>query len=268
MALELDRMLIEEAGNAVGVLVAELHSQLGEMAPPIPVHDIARALDIVDLRADSLTGFEGCLITNTARSDGSILVNASSSKQRQRYTVAHELAHFLCTWHVPLGDFGFRCTRSDLVKSSIMSGAGDRQEVEANSFAIELLAPPRLLRPYIALSPDLDHVLDLAGRLDISREAAARRYADLHRRRVALIFAREGCCRFISRREDFPWIRLRTGDPIPDLPQVSGTRHTSEVVEADFRDWLSSDPGANLGVQVLQQQDGYQTIMLALEAEP
>ena len=47
------------------------------------------------------------------------------------------------------------------------------QEIEANRFAIELLAPPDLMRPYLRGIPDLAKVLSLARALDLSREPCA-----------------------------------------------------------------------------------------------
>jgi hypothetical protein len=97
---DLDRMEIEEAGDRPEHLVAELHRQLGDIKPPIPVYRIARALGIVATRTEELNSFEGCLVTNPARSDGDILVNKRSSWPRQRFTVGHELGRYLCKWHV------------------------------------------------------------------------------------------------------------------------------------------------------------------------
>jgi hypothetical protein len=139
------------------------------------------------------------------------------------------------------------------------------QEVQANRFAIELLAPPRFLHRYRNLSPDLDHVLEIATRLDISREAAARRYAELHPRPIAMVFARNGDCRWVCRPDAFPWIPFDKGDGLPALPGPTTGRSTSEVVEADKRDWLQGTPTGELGLQVLWQRDGYQIVMLTLD---
>jgi Zn-dependent peptidase ImmA (M78 family) len=61
------------------------------------------------------------------------------------------------------------------------------QEAEANLFAIELLAPATLMTPYIRRLPDLENVLAITSAFDISKAAAARRYASLHTKRR--------CCR-------------------------------------------------------------------------
>ncbi|PJK27390.1 ImmA/IrrE family metallo-endopeptidase [Minwuia thermotolerans] len=63
-----------------------------------------------------------------------------------------------------------------------------RQDVEANQFAIKLLAPVRRLRRYLHRTPDLARVLEIADAFEISREAAARRYVEQHRESLAVLF--------------------------------------------------------------------------------
>jgi Zn-dependent peptidase ImmA (M78 family) len=73
----------------------------------------AQELDIADIRDMSTDGFEGGLITDDARSSGYILVNRSARRRRRRFTIGHELGHFLMTTHkVPAG--GFQCSRDDM----------------------------------------------------------------------------------------------------------------------------------------------------------
>ena len=123
-------MDIEEAGGTPERIASELHRQLGAIAPPIPVHEIARALHIERILVRPLSNFEGALLTNRERTDGEILVNETSGPARQRYTIAHELGHFLCTWHQER-EGGFMCTRADMIRSASGTGTFD-QEVEAS----------------------------------------------------------------------------------------------------------------------------------------
>src|SRR3712207_5591168 len=101
MALDLDRMRLEDVGANPERLAEAIHDQLPGIGGAVPVHDIARALDIVEIREEPLTSFEGALITSPEKDRGAILVNALSSPQRRRYTVGHELGHFLNPWHKP-----------------------------------------------------------------------------------------------------------------------------------------------------------------------
>ena len=63
--------------------------------------EIARALDIHEIRVEPLSNFEGALITTAERGYGSILVNGNVDRRRQTFTIAHELGHFLNIWHRP-----------------------------------------------------------------------------------------------------------------------------------------------------------------------
>ena len=71
-----------------------------------------------------------------------IYVNAEHHRNRQRFTIAHELAHY-CLEH-PMQDvhvdhgFRFRDSRS--------SEGTNPREVEANQFAAALLMPAKLVR--------------------------------------------------------------------------------------------------------------------------
>ena len=162
MALELGRVEIEAVGADPVRLAAAVVAQLGSVAGALPVHEIARALDIEEIREAQLTSLEGCLLTDRQKSYGWILVNGASSPRRRRYTVAHELGHFLNERHVPTSEGGFRCTREDMTHPA-RRGRHLWQEREANSFAIELLAPGKLIRSRLSGAADLEHALASRG---------------------------------------------------------------------------------------------------------
>jgi Zn-dependent peptidase ImmA (M78 family) len=174
--LVLDRMEIEEAGAEPSALAAAIHAQLHHQDKAVPIHAIAAALDIVEIREAPTIGFEGALIMTPDRGQGSIAVNARSSRERQRFTIAHELGHFLNIWHRPTNPNGmFTCRIQDLAQPwSQQNIEHDRhrvQETEANRFAIELLAPRSRMRSFLKGIPDLSHVTAIADRLDLSRES-------------------------------------------------------------------------------------------------
>jgi len=182
--LQLDRMAIEDAGSNPERLAAAIHDQLRLAKGPVPVAAIAAALDIVEIWTAATRGLEGALVTTEERSEGIIMVRAGATQQRRRFTVGHELGHFLNREHKTTTETGFACTEKDLATPwPTFPDAGWRrvQEAEASRFAIELLAPRRLIRPTILRgTPDLEKVLTLSRELDISREAGARRWLELH----------------------------------------------------------------------------------------
>lgn len=257
-------MAVDDAAASPERLAAEIHRQLGHIAPPIPVHDIARALDIDEIKELPLGELEGMLITEAIRDFGTIAVNSSSYPARRRYSVGHELGHFLCHWHIQTQGKMFECSRRDM---SLPKGSPVhvRQENEANRFAIELLAPVRFFAPYRKRVPDLEHVLALNAQLHISKTAAARRYVDLHRKRVAVIFAQDGKYLYCERSSDFPFIRFERGQPLPILPKVGQDTAISQMVEANAEEWLGPNQSHELSIQCLRQDQGHAIVMLYVE---
>jgi Zn-dependent peptidase ImmA (M78 family) len=83
-----------------------------------------------------------------------------------------------------------------------------RQEAEANTFAIELLAPAKLIQKQLSRPADLEHVLAIADNQKISREAAARRYTELHHESLAVVFSMNGWVRYAEKGEGFPGTRI------------------------------------------------------------
>jgi Zn-dependent peptidase ImmA (M78 family) len=268
--LSLDRMEIEEAGPNPERLAAAIHTQLNLKVGSIPVYEIAQALDIVDIRERPLIGLEGALVTTPDRNVGLIAINRKSRQERRRFTLAHELGHFLNLWHQPMDwTGGFACSRSDLGlgwsnRATKVSRHVD-QEIQANRFAIELLAPARLVRPFLFGVPDLEKVVTMAEALGISREAAARRYAESRRDPTALVFASEGVVRYVQRHSDFPFVSCRAGARLFDLPDPIEGDKISPHVEADPREWLARPAGESLVVQTLRQKGGYSITLLILE---
>ncbi|MCC0052430.1 MAG: ImmA/IrrE family metallo-endopeptidase [Rhodobiaceae bacterium] len=267
MTLALDRVEIEGAGSDPRRLASALLKQLTDTSSRIPIHEIARALDIVAIGAAPLRSIEGCLQCDALRSEGQIIVNSASSAQRQRYTVAHELGHFLNEKHSPTTEVGFACTADDLGLPR-RSGRDLIQEQEANTFAIEVLTPRNSLAPFLRKAADLDHALALAERFDISREAAARRYVALHQERLAVVFSKEGRVRYVEKGADFPATTMWTGDTLGHLH--ARDRDVGELTtldEADPADWLKRPRGWAVFAQMLFQTNGYATTLLVAERD-
>jgi Zn-dependent peptidase ImmA (M78 family) len=91
-----------------------------------------------------------------------IWVNGRQAVVRQRFTVAHELGHVLCG-HGPTA----------LDTQSVLNGrTSDADEVQANAFAAELLAPRAGVAPMLDGAPTLEDVVHIAARYGISAIAA------------------------------------------------------------------------------------------------
>lgn len=261
MGLILDRMELADVGANPERLATAIHLQLGDGTGPVPVHDIARALDIVDIREESLRNMEAALLTDPERSYGAILLNSTSSPQRRRFSLGHELGHFANEYHRPTSVGGFQCLRSDMVEARDMN-LQFRQEAEANRFAIELLTPRNRLKPYLRGDVSLDRADALANEFYISRQAAARRYVQLHDASLAVLFCRHGRVRYIDRSEAGPHLKFWVGDAVPDIGLGnSGVR----FVASD--EWITPPSTGEVMVDIHQQADGWMTVLLHAELD-
>jgi hypothetical protein len=262
-------MLIAEVGANPQRLAAAIHAQLGDVPGPVPIAAIAHALDIVEIRVEPMPNIEGALLTTPERSSGKILLNARSSSRRRRFTLGHELGHFLNDWHRPTSPGGFQCSRADMIETdSASKNRHRRQEAEANRFAIELLAPRAKTKQYLRGAADLRHVLAMADAFDISRAAAARRYVELHGDALAVVFSRNNRFLYADRTQGFPNLCLGRGPAVPRLPSGDAAGSLSVAEEMDSEDWLAASRVASLQVQTLHQKEGYAISLLRIDAVP
>ena len=141
-----------------------------------------------------------------------------------------------------------------------------RQEAEANAFAIELLAPRRRVKPHLRGVPDLAAVLAMAADLDISREAAARRYVECHGETLAVVFGKDNHPVYWDCSRDCPALLLNTRLALPDLPGDPDRDGLTVTEEAAPDDWLKRPEGVELAVQTLNQQNGRSITLLHVVA--
>jgi Zn-dependent peptidase ImmA (M78 family) len=108
----------------------------GVQRPPVPVEAIARQLGA----RLSYEPFDGNVSGLLYRDGDQVVigVNTLHPEVRQRFTVAHELGH----WKLHPGK---RVFLDHLVRVDFRDGRSDREEVQANGFAAELLMPKELI---------------------------------------------------------------------------------------------------------------------------
>jgi hypothetical protein len=80
-------------------LAASIVDHYPNIEIPIPLQRIAYAVGIVEMIPQTTSSFEGVLVTDDAKSTGSIAYNEASGVERRRFTIAHEIGHFLIPWH-------------------------------------------------------------------------------------------------------------------------------------------------------------------------
>lgn len=155
-------------------IAAKLLEQSGVDAPPVPVEKLARDLGL----KVRLQPFQGELSGVMFREgDTAIIgVNAVHHPNRQRFTIAHELGHFLLHEGDPI--FIDKIYRVNL-RDAVSSEGTDVKEIEANHFAAELLMPERFLANDLAGKEfdieDSSFIEKLASRYRVSPQALALR---------------------------------------------------------------------------------------------
>ena len=109
----------------------------GVSEAPVPVEEIARKLG-AQITYES---FEGEISGMLYRDQGTTVigVNSRHAPTRQRFTVAHEIGHFLIHKGQPVFIDRF-------VRVNWRDGESSREEVQANAFAAELLMPRDITR--------------------------------------------------------------------------------------------------------------------------
>src|SRR5579871_6961315 len=129
------RMKLADIGSPEALATC-IVSHFPDIEAPIPLLRIAEAVGIVEVIPQKTGSFEGVLVTSTAKTTGSIAYNEASNPERSRFTIAHELGHFL----LPLHGENAQCAKADMGVLTTMN-ANRRREAEDNSFAAELLMP-------------------------------------------------------------------------------------------------------------------------------
>lgn len=267
--LKIDRMDIDDAGIDPRKLAKSILDQLPPGTLKVPVREIAEAIDIYEIREAKLVGLEGALFVPLDKSEGAILINEDRPETRKRYTIAHEIGHYVHPLHRANSPEGFRCKSKDLsVESSASNDLHSRMEAQANEFAAELLMPAYSIADFIRGTgeADLCHILALAERHDVSREAAARRYIPRLGEAAAIVFSKEGTIRYSRANEFFPRLSLVRGQPIPrgsvSFLSKSDIGEISECVEVDGLLWLNDTKGISLFEQTLAQRNGFRMTLL------
>jgi len=86
-------------------LPSALVTRILELEPgltlPIPIEALCRQFDIIDIGDLETDGFEAALLTDVHKASRAILVAQGRSHHRRRFSIAHELGHFVIPTHLP-----------------------------------------------------------------------------------------------------------------------------------------------------------------------
>jgi len=148
-------------------------------AAPVPIDRIAKNMDITVRYApleDELSGM--AFVKDGQRF---IAINALHHPNRQRFTVAHEIAHHHL--HPYIFAQGVHVDKVILLKRDMLAASGsDDIEIQANTFASELLIPEPLITSIMDQSFDFNdeaRMMELARKFRVSLAALQYRIAAL-----------------------------------------------------------------------------------------
>ncbi|UGY05759.1 ImmA/IrrE family metallo-endopeptidase [Bradyrhizobium quebecense] len=158
-----------------------LVNKLGVKSPPVPIDRLAKALGV----RIEYTPFDDELSGMAFMRDGKpvIGVNSSHHPNRQRFTIAHELAHVVLHRSKLEATVLIDKGKNFIPRDATSAKGIDPFEMQANAFASEVLMPERLIRQVLAESSrdiqDDDWLISIANRFRVSLAALQYRLARL-----------------------------------------------------------------------------------------
>lgn len=246
-------------------LVDAILLQNPDLPIPVPLEELARLAGISKIQAFASEGFAGALITNAEKSEGAIFYSSTDPRPRQRFTIGHELGHFLLPWH---RQSQFQCKAQDM-----SFGTNAEWELQANQFSAELLMPRVLVTKRLRAlgEPDLLHVQTLANAFDTSVHMTARRYVEVNEYPCAVVFSKDNVIRYCVRSEFFEHsLCVRKGDSLPTKsPSRLPTGETDDWHEIDAYWWLrikrDGEEVESVYEQTLRQESGFKVTLLTMD---
>lgn len=150
---------------AVGEKLKIVNDYIDESDLPIHVIPLANRLGIEVYKAEWPPSVSGKIQRDeelAGESGYAIFVNASHSERRRRFTIAHEIAHFVLHEEL-IGDGLY----DDALYRSGLSGP---EEIDANKLAADILMPRRVIDEFAFASNDVE---TLAHQFNVSEQAMA-----------------------------------------------------------------------------------------------
>ena len=268
--MKLSRLDLDGVGSPADI-AARIHGLEPGLPPKFAIEELCRKLDIDKITLIPTQAFEAALLMHPNKAFGSIVLATGRSDERRRFSIGHELGHFLIPTHLPRSGEPFECTLADLHLTDTREKDRRRRiEAEANRFAAALLMPPRSVRTMMtSRRPDLAEVLRLAREFGVSKEAMARSYIDAQHEAIAVIVLQHGLLSRVYRHSDMPWIERSLGEEAPTDSIAYGhllkPGELSDIEECDPDLWFNDRNAARIEQvteQCLGQANGYTMLLL------
>lgn len=169
-------MSYQEQREAAEAAARSLFQKLRTCGKPVDLDRIARFLDIEIQMIPLDDELSGMAFVRDGKSI--IVVNAYHHRNRQRFTIAHEIAHHVL--HSADLREAVHVDKAILNRNARSTTGEDVNEVQANAFAAELLMPKSELRKLGTIDVnDDDRIATLAREFRVSPAAMAIRVDNL-----------------------------------------------------------------------------------------
>ena len=167
---------------------------------PLDIGKISCELGIQDIKEVDTDKFEGMLVALKDKNTGFINISRKIREiSRKRFTIAHELGHFLITTH----SNEYRCNYNDL---NNYYDKTHPQEIEANQFAAELLMPKKyFLKKILKEEPSYQLFQDLTSNFGSSLTSTLIRFKDLTDESIAIVLSENSIIKWALRSEEFKY---------------------------------------------------------------
>ena len=150
------------------------------------LHEIAPQLGLRVVEVDS-ESFDGALLRVVGEPRGTVALRRTIAEAgRKRFTLAHEMGHYL----LPNQQDALRPCVPTEIESWSSENAG--YEIDANTFAAEVLMPRERLAGALKAAPSFASAQKIAAELGASLTAVSVRLVELSSFRVALVVSRNG----------------------------------------------------------------------------
>lgn len=273
--------------NRLNKLLDQFHAVHGGDRFPVDVAALIREVpgtfqtgEPISIRGEAMDPeFEGGLFNLDAGEDGkgnwAIIYNRTiTSAGRIRFTLAHELGHYLV--HRQLQE-SFSCSEADMTHWD----AEERQiEVEADLFASYLLMPIDDYRKQVAgTAIDLDVLGGCADRYGVSMTAAILKWLELTPQRAVLVMSRDGIVQWTRGSESGKWLSMALNKKQSNgtrraLPSGCATRLTTgsnvdrQGTPMEARVWFPDEPAGMVLREMRIVSDLYRQTMTLLVLPP
>lgn len=218
-----------------GQLALALRNTL-HLPPRVDLNELARSLElgVFEVNTDS---FDGALLCSQNRLSGRILVNAAMREEgRKRFTIAHEIGHFIIHRERQIS-----CLPSDIARWEDGRANPERQ---ADSFASELLLPSaEILKRIGDQWPSFQLVISLAEFFGASLTATSRKYCEIAPQECAVVWSVAGIIKWMHPASRFRhWVTTGSCLSSSSIARrlLDGEAFSSGMQEIPAEAWISS----------------------------